>query len=127
MKSSCFLGIISIVIGAATFLVGGCSTTSSTALEVSGTPGTPFTAHYRAGAFTGNISSVTLAGRSSRVAVLDPPVSGMTAEVSKTELDARLILEIIQRGKPVFQAEAPAGSQGVRVTHTTSGWQKETY
>jgi protein-tyrosine-phosphatase len=43
-------------------------------------------------------------------------------------LTAERLFHCIIRGEElVFRAEAPAGTQGVRITHTATGWQQEAY
>ena len=119
--------ILAIASTATFFLVAGCSTTTSTALAVSATPSTPFTAQYRVGEFSGDASAVAKAGRPVKVFQFETADPAVTCDVSKAEKSAHLTAEIIRGGKPVFRAEAPEGTQGVRITHTARGWQQETY
>jgi hypothetical protein len=74
---------------------------------------------------SGDISTSTKAGRPSTV--LEMPIGEFTCDVSKKDPAAHLTAEIVQRGKSVFRAEAPAGTQGVRISRTASGWKQETY
>jgi hypothetical protein len=121
MKQTTFL---SIVTAALTLVVGGCGTTS-TLLQVAGTPGAQFTAQYRAGAHSGSVTTITQAG--GPATVLEMPGRGLTCDVSKKDPAAQLTVEIRQAGQVVYRAEAPAGTKGIRVWHTTRGWQRETY
>jgi hypothetical protein len=104
------------------FMLCGCSTT---ALRVSGTPRAQFTAQYQAGSLSGSISTSTRAGHP--VTVLEMPTGDFTCDVSKKDPATHLIAEIRQGGKSVFQAEAPAGTQGVRIARTANGWKQEAY
>jgi len=121
MKRNTLLGLAT---AALILMVGGCGTTN-TAIRVSGTPGAQFTAQYRAGALSGSVTTVTPAG--GPATVLEMPGRGLTCDVSKKDRSAQLAVEIRQGGQTVFRAEAPAGTQGVRVSHTASGWHQETY
>src|SRR6476659_9831234 len=109
-----------ITAAALTLFVCGCSTATSTGLRVSGTPNAQFTARYRAGSLSGDISTATKAGRPSTV--LEMPAREFACDVSKKDPAAHLTAEIMQRGKSVFRAEAPAGTQGVRISRTPNGW-----
>ena len=110
---------------AMTFLFCGCGTTTSTGLRVSGTPNAPFTARYRAGSLSGDISTDTKAGSPSTI--LEMPAGEFSCDVSKKDPAAHLTAEIMQGGKSVFRAEAPPGTQGIRISQTPSGWKAETY
>jgi hypothetical protein len=115
--------LLSIIMAAMTLLACGCGTT--TGLRVSGTPNAPFTARYRAGSLSGDISTNTKAGSPSTV--LEMPAGEFSCDVSKKDPAAHLTVEIMQSGKSVFRAEAPPGTQGVRISQTPSGWKAETY
>jgi hypothetical protein len=121
MKSTKFFNLIT---AALTLVVIGCRTTH-TSLQVSGTPGAQFTAQYRAGAYSGSVTAVTQTRGPETV--LELPGRGLTCDVSKKDRAAHLTVELRQTGKVVFRAEAPAGTQGVRVSRTASGWMQETY
>jgi hypothetical protein len=119
--------VLGIVSAATLLLVSGCRTTTSTALAVSATPSTPFTAQYRVGEFSGDVSAVAKAGLPVKVFQFETSDLGLTCDISKAEKSAHLTAEIIRGGKPVFRAEAPEGTQGIRITHTARGWQEQTY
>ena len=105
-------------------VVGGCAATNTT-VRISGTPGAEFTAQYQAGTHSGSVTTSMSAGGPG--IALEMPGRDLTCDVSKTERSSQLILEIRQAGQTVFRAEAPAGTQGVRVSHTLAGWRQETY
>lgn len=116
--------LFSLATAALTLVFVGCSTTT-TAVHTSGTPGAQFTARYRVGAHSGEVTTVTPTGGTATV--LEMPGRDLTYEVSKKEQSAQLVVEIRQAGRTVFRAEAPAGTQGVRISHTASGWRQEPF
>ena len=108
------------------FVIGGCATADpNTSLQVSGTPGIQFTAEYRTGEVTGSVNTVTPAER--RTTVFDMPGRGLAYDVSKKDPAAHLSVEIRQADRPVFRADAPTGTLGIRVWQTTNGWRQERY
>lgn len=121
MKHTAFL---SLATAALILVAGGCGTTSTT-LQVAGTPGAQFTANYKAGAYSGSVTATTQAG--GPATVLEIPGRALTCDVSKKDPASQLTLEIRQAGQVVYRAEAPAGTKGIRVWHTTHGWQQETH
>ena len=121
MKHTAFLSLVTAVLA---LVVGGCGTTN-TSIRIAGTPGAQFTAQYRAGAYSGSVTTTTVAGAPETV--LEMPGRGLTCEISKKDAADQLTVEIRQGGQTVYRAEAPAGTQGIRVWHTGSGWQQKTY
>ena len=119
--------VLALATAAGFFLVAGCSTPTSTALAVAATPSTPFTAQYRVGELSGSVTAIAKAGRPVTVFQFETADPAMSCDVSKEQKSAHLTADIIRGGKPVFSAEAPEGTQGVRITHTARGWQQETY
>ena len=126
--------LFSLMAAVLTLVVGGCGTTHTslpntslpnTSVQVSGTPGTQFTAQYRSGTSSGTITTVTRAEGPAKV--LKMPARELSCDVSKKDRSAQLTVEIRQGGQAVFRAESPAGTRGVRVSRTASGWQQETY
>src|SRR4030095_7596928 len=117
---------LSIIIAALALGAPGCSTPKSTSLLVGGPAGTLFTVNYKAGTFSGTVSSTTKAGPSSVLAI-DVRGKDFECDIAKGDRAADLSAELVQGGKPVFRAEAAAGTQGVRISHTETGWRQVTY
>lgn len=120
------LALFSLVSTVLVLVVGGCVKTG-TAVRVSGTPRSMFTLKYVVG---GNPGVITTATRAEPTTVLDWDVPGQdlsTCEVTKREASAQLLVEIEQAGRSVCRAEAPAGTQGVRISQTATGWRQERF
>ena len=109
---------------AAISLAGGCVSRKSTGLQISGTPGALFTAKYSTDALSGTVKSVATERPSQ---VIDVTGKNFTCDVSKQDRAASLTAEVLQRGKTVYRAEAPAGTQGVRISRVQNSWQLATY
>jgi len=112
---------------ALTIVALGCSAARSTSLQVHGPAGTPFTVQYKAGALSGTVSSTTKPEGPSMVLDLSLRGQEFECDISKGNRAASLTAELAQGGKSVFRAEAPAGTQGVRILRGPSGWRQETY
>jgi hypothetical protein len=111
-------------------LTTSCSTTlvsTTTALALSATPATAFTAKYQSGGLSGEITSVARPGPPATVFQLDAAGSSLSFHLFKANRSAHLTAVILQGGKTVFQAEAPEGTDGMRLTRTRGGWQQTTF
>src|SRR5262245_61353215 len=103
MKFTAFRSRMTVILA---LVVGGCSTTN-TSIRIAGTLGAQFTAQYRAGAYSGSVTTTTVAGAPETV--LEMPGRGLTCEISKKDAADQLTVEISQGGERVYRAEAPAG------------------
>lgn len=101
----------------------GCST-RTTSLQISGTPGAEFTAHYHAGGISGSVTTVTQAGRPA--VVLELPGRGFSCEITKQDAASDLTVEVAQAGRTTYRTQAPPGTQSIRIRHTKSGWERQT-
>ena len=105
----------------------GCSSlspTATTSVRVRGTPGAEFTVSYSARSLSGAISTQL---QSTPATVLEISGRNFSCELAKKDSAADLVVEILEGGATVFEAKAPAGTQGVRVSPTPAGWKQETY
>jgi hypothetical protein len=115
------------IVATAIFFTGGCVTTNSTLLQVSGTPGAQFTARYRAGTLSGDITTTLRNERPATAVEVSGRGGEFTCDIAKKDRSTRLTAVVVQGGKSVFTADAPVGTQGVRISHSGSGWQQESY
>ncbi len=122
MKAS---SIVSLMMAVMAVLMTGCSTTESTALRVSGTPGAQFIAQYRTATLSGNVHTVILGGPPSTV--LEVSGEHFTCDIAKENPASHLNAEVRQGGKLVYRAEAPPNTRGVRISHEQGEWRQETY
>lgn len=119
--------LFSVSLAALSLVVAGCSSPRSTSLLIRAPAGTPFTVQYKAGALSGTASSTTRADGATQVFEITLRETEFECTVSKGDPSANLSAEIEQGGQAVYRAEAPAGTQGVRIRHGIGGWQQERY
>lgn len=100
----------------------GCQS-STTRLDVHGTPGAAFTAHYKAGALEGTVTTQTEAQATS---VLEVSGGRFEAEVVKKDPTSELTIEVRRGSRTVLKASSPQGSHGLMIAEKPGGWATET-
>jgi hypothetical protein len=108
-----------------TCLLAGCVTDNSMRLRVSGTPGAAFTARYHVRSMQGEVSTAVPSDGAGDV--LEVSGKDFGCDISKADRSADLTAELVARRKPLFRAQAPTGTQGVRISRDKAGWRQETY
>jgi len=108
------------------FLTGaGCSSTAQTSVNVSGLPGIPFTAKYRVGVQTGQVSTMTQPDKP--VTVLGMFGSNLDCDIKKQMQGGSLTVEIMRGKELVATGEIPADKNGMKVWNQGGEWRTLVY
>jgi hypothetical protein len=95
-------------------------------LVVSGPPGTRFMADYRS-AGRHDVVVPALSKKTPSLTIVEFREDDLVCEIRKIEPSSALTVSIYRDGRCLFLREAPAGVEGLRITHFWAGWKAEMY